>query len=400
MKKFKHVVSIIVLGAMVSLSACSNNPSTNDTVAAKPSQASAVSAESSKNEPDSQEVFKIGILTALTGQNSNGAYPLSGAELAINEINETGGIAGKWKIEYYAEDDENVVANSIALSQKLIAQEGIHALIGAYNSANSIAVGELTQENEIPQMCPASTAASVVEQGYEYIFRIAAPDKIYAESIVDYLIEQGYESAAIIYDSSEFGLSGSTFLLKYAKEIGHEDFFVTTEVYTTGDRDFSTQLTNMKGYHPEVIVPWGWYEEVAPMLQQMKQLDIDSLVCGYGFENDGLSRLAGEYAEGVMAATSFVRLTSDPRAAAFVEKFEQNYNLLATKEAVNGYDAVYAFAKAVEAADSIDGKAVAEQLHKLHFSGIGGEFEFESNGEIQKRAFMTIVEGGLFVLID
>jgi branched-chain amino acid transport system substrate-binding protein len=342
--------------------------------------------------------IKIGLIAPLSGANAQGMYQIAGAEMAIKEINAAGGIAGKVKIEGFVEDDEGNPANSVSVAQKLIAQTGVNVIVGAQNSSCTLAIMPLTESNKIPHIAPSSTAAAITKQGNKYIFRLAVPDMVYAETIIKYLQGWGYKSGAILHDSSDFGLSGYTCVTEVAAKLKFN--IVASEVYTTGDRDFSTQLTTIKQKKPDVIIPWGYFTEAALIAQQMKQYEVKSVICGFGFESDQLAELGGEAVEGVIAATAFTRDSKNQLVQDFITKFESENNMKCTREVVSGYDAIYAVAAAVEAAGAIDGEAVCNQLHTLQFSGLGSDFSFDEHGEVQKIAFMAIVKNGKFTSLD
>lgn len=393
MRKFVQKLSMIlaISTAMFAVTAC------NDATGGASTSGNNVSSAPVTPGELQEGTLKVGLIAPLSGANAQGMYQIAGAEMAIAEINENGGIGGKIKIEAFVEDDEGNPANSVSVAQKLITQTQVDAIIGAQNSSCTLAIMELTEANKIPQIAPSSTAAAVTEQGNQYIFRLAVPDMVYAQTIIQFMMDQGYKSGAIMYDSSDFGLSGYNCLTATATKLGFE--LVASEVYTTGDRDFSTQLTSIKQKSPDVIIPWGYFTEAALIAQQMKQYEVEAAVCGFGFESDQLAELGGEAVEGVMAATAFTRDSKNQLVQDFITKFESEKGMSCTREVVSGYDAVYALAAAVEAAGTTDGEAVCNQLHTLQFIGLGGEFSFDERGEVQKMAFMAKVEDGKFTAL-
>lgn len=342
--------------------------------------------------------IKVGLIAPLTGNTAMGMYQIAGSEMAIKEINEAGGIDGKVKIEWFVEDDEGTPANSVSVAQKLITQTGVDVIIGAQNSSCTLAVMELTEANKIPHIAPTSTAIGLTQHGKKYIFRLAGSDMIYAETVIKYLMAQGYKTGAILYESSDFGLSGFTCLTKAAEQLGFN--IIASEMYTPGDRDFSTQLTTIKQKSPDAVIPWGYFTEAALIIQQMRQYDIKSVICGFGFENNQLPVLGGKAVEGVIAATGFSRDTKNQMVQNFITEFEAEHSILCTRDVVNGYDAVYAMAAAVEAAGTIDGEAVAKQLRTLQFTGLGGDFSFDENGEVRKTALLAILKNGKWTSLD
>ena len=90
--------------------------------------------------------------------------------MAVNEINEAGGIDGRYMIELVKEDDEGVPAKSVTVTQKLVNQNKITALIGALNSSCTIADMEITASSKIPQITPCSTPRVSWNRGMSLLF--------------------------------------------------------------------------------------------------------------------------------------------------------------------------------------------------------------------------------------
>ena len=128
---------------------------------------------------DGKEMVVLGCVGPLTGNAAaSGLVQANAVEMAVNEINEAGGIDGRYMIELVKEDDEGVPAKSVTVTQKLVNQNKITALIGALNSSCTIADMEITASSKIPQITPCSSAQSIVEQGNEFIFRTTATKRL------------------------------------------------------------------------------------------------------------------------------------------------------------------------------------------------------------------------------
>ena len=218
--------------------------------------------------------LRLGLVSPLTGSGAaSGFVQSTAAKMAVNEINAAGGIGGKIKINLLSEDDEGSPAKSVTVTQKLVSQDRIHVMVGALNSSCTLADMQITAKAQIPQIAPSSTAASITQQGNKYIFRNAASDVTHVATLFKYATEQlKAKKVAILHESTDFGWGGQKLLAAKAKELGIE--LAASEVYNSGEKDFSVQLTKIKNTSPDVIFLYGYYAEIALVCKQVKQYDI------------------------------------------------------------------------------------------------------------------------------
>ena len=155
------------------------------------------------------DVFKIGLVCPLSGSSAiSGVIMKNAAEMAVNEINEKGGINGKIKIQLLAEDDEGIPANAVNVVQKLVEQDKVNIILGAQLSSCTLAMMEITKAAKIPQITPASSNVTITQQGNKYIYRMTSTDATNAKTLLKYCQSLGYKKIAMCYDSGDFGTGG------------------------------------------------------------------------------------------------------------------------------------------------------------------------------------------------
>lgn len=344
------------------------------------------------------EVIKIGLVCPVTGSAASyGETMIQSAELAVEEINAAGGVDGKYTLELIIEDDEGTPAKSVTAAQKLINQDGISVLIGAQASTCTLAVMEVTASAGIPQIIPASTALSIVEQGNEWIFRNAAADSLQTSQVLKYAMEElGASSIAILHEATDYGVGGATLLEQYASEAGVN--VTNMESYNTGDTDFSVQLTKTAANNPDVVMVWGFYSEGALILKQAKQYGVDvPFMGGTGWAAPKLVELAGEAANGIFFSTPFSPVNPAENVQSYVKGYKEKTG--GSEPDFNGaqtYDSVYLIKKAVEDCKSTNPKNIRDAMKNFTegLNGVSGVIKFQPNGEVSKDVSIVTVEDG------
>lgn len=349
-----------------------------------------------------EQVLKLGLATPLTGPAAySGGVVKNAVTMAVDEINESGGINGTWKIELYVEDNENEPAKSVSATEKLINQDGVQVLISGTNSSCVLADMAVSQQAQVPELAPASTAPALTEQGNPYIFRTATTDAVNVKTLYKYLTqEMGLNRIAVLYRTDDFGMNGMALLEEYAPEYGVE--ILQRETFNITDRDFSVQLTKIKESNAEALFIWGQYEEVTLMCKQMKQYDVKLPILGAGYNSPKLVEMGGADVEGIMFAASFSDANPDPVVQEFDKKYKERFSGESyDQNAPQSYDTVYLIADAVKKAGSLESEKIRDILAQTNgFDGISGVLSFDENGEAIKDVLMIQIENGQHKILE
>jgi len=390
MKKLLSL-SMAAMLAATALTGCSNTAD-NTSTGATSSANSGGSAEVS----ESAEKFIIGGLGPVTG--GAASYGLSvkqGAEIAIKEINEAGGVKiGNTTYEFVLEfaDDEADPDKAIPAYNSLM-DKGIHVLMGAVTSDASIAISDLTNEDGILQITPSGSAIDCIK--YSNQFRLCFTDPLQGVTLADYIADElNLTKVAVIYNNSnEYSTGVKDAFLKQAEVKGLE--IVAEEAFVKGDIEYSTQLTSIKSTEAEVIVAPIYYEEASYILQQASDLDITIPFIGSDGWDGILNQLTDvSDAEGAIFLSPF--LASDESAKDFVAAYEAAYGVTPDQFAANGYDTIHVFKLAMEDAGSINSEALIASMTNVKLQGLTGDITFNENGEPNKGAKFVLIRDGQY----
>lgn len=353
------------------------------------------------------DTFRIGGIGPTTGGAAiYGTSVMNGAQIAVDEINEAGGING-YQISYKFEDDQHDAEKSVNAYNSL-KDWGMQILMGTTTTTPCVAVVQKTMEDGMFQVTPSASSTEVIDN--ENVFQVCFSDPNQGTASAQYISEQGLASkVAVIYDSSDVYSSGiyTNFEAK-AKELGLE--VVAAEAFTQDSKtDFSTQLQKAQSEGAELIFLPIYYQEASVILTQADSMGYDVKFFGC----DGLDGLLGvknfntDLAEGVMLLTPFSADADDAATVAFVEKYEKAYGSTPNQFAADGYDAIYTIKAAIEEAGvtpdmsvSELGSALSGAMPSIQIQGLTGGSEgltWEASGEVNKAPKAVVIQGGAYV---
>lgn len=346
--------------------------------------------------------IKIGFLGALTGEvASYGIYTLKGMQLAVDEINEAGGVLGKKLVIVEADNrgDKGEIAN---VTQKFITKDKVSAIVGDPTTGGTIVAAQIAQPNKTVLLSAGAVGAGVVEIG-DYIYRNTLLDSVAAPAVVKYLKENlGWNKVCIVTSKNNDYSVGQTEVFKKAlAENGVE--VLSEEFIQDKDTNFSGQVTNIKAKNPDGIVFTGYYTEGGLFMTEVHKqgLDLD-MVGGDGLLSNVLIELGGKGVEGSMVFAGFSPEQPDELTEKFIETYRaQNDGEEPDMFVAQGYDAVKILAAAMEKAGSSDPTVFKDALAQTKdFPGVSGTTTFRENREPVKSPISLLhVKDGKFSLL-
>ena len=320
---------------------------------------------------------------ALTGPYSGGSAPMGtsardGAKLAIAEINAAGGIqvgGRKLKIEVIERDDEAKNERGALIAQELAAMGDLSGVIGTVNTGVCIAGDKHLQEKGITKIiCPAAGSASRTQWSKagvkdNSIFRFAAYDGIQAAMVVEEAINRHFTKVAVVFDSTNYGVSGRDDILDQIKKQGNKLTVVAQEKFNIGDKDMTAQLLRAKSAGAQAILIWAIGPELAAVSNGEAKIGMKApMIGGWTLSMSNYIDNAGKNGNGTLMPQTFIEEPITPKAKAFIEGYHQTFKVGRIPSAVaaaQGYDAVYIFAAAVKQAGSTDTHKIKEALEDL-----------------------------------
>jgi branched-chain amino acid transport system substrate-binding protein len=320
--------------------------------------------------------IKIGVLCPLTGViSAYGQDQKQAVEMALEEINATGGVLGK-KLVMQLEDDEKKPELAASMTQKLI-NDGVDVIIGGMSSSETMAGGPIADSKKVLMISPWST--NPLATTGKWVFRACFSDAFQGKIQANYMLMPkataaltdtsktglGCKRPAQLLDVGDDGSKGQGEVVAKTLEAAGVPL-IGTESYVTGDRDFKAQLTKLKALNPDCLDAPNYYGEQALTRVQMKELGIDiPMIGGDGTDSPDFFKIAGAAAKGMMITTHYSPEDPRPAVQQFRAKWKAKYNQDPASTAALSYDAVMLYKMAVEKAGSMDKQAIRDALAGL-----------------------------------
>ena len=403
----KKVLSILLSAAMVAamVSGCgSKDEGSSSADSADKTEASSDDAAASDSDATYEGTIKIGVVGPFSGSSAMvGDTEKKGVELAAKQINENGGINGM-TIELIEEDDQQDPKTAVSAINKLVSSDEVVAAVGTVNSSCTLAMMDVTENNEIPLVTPISSGVAITDPSNSYIVRLQASDKLQAKAITEYAINDlGYKNIAVMFQNDDFGAGGKDVVVETLKDAGIEPLAV--EAFDSSATDMSAQLLKIKDLNPEAIIMWTMYGCGATIAKQCDQLGIDcDLMGGGGLTNAKLYELGGESAVGILNTQTFFpdKEKASETAGAFIDAYETEYGETPDSNAAMSYDAMMVLAEGLKAATP-DMKAddiMAGMKAVKDMPLATGTITIDENGDANRDILIIrLCEGGTYELV-
>ena len=406
-KRFLSAGLAVVMAA--SLTACGGSGSASTTTAAAgeaKAEGESKAAESSAAADGAS--FKIGGIGPVTG--GAAVYGLAvqhGAEIAVKEINEAGGING-YPVEFQFQDDEHDAEKSVN-AYNTLKDWGMQALMGTVTSAPCIAVADKTAADNMFQITPSGSAVECAAN--PNVYRVCYSDPAQGTASAKYIGEHKLASKVdVIYDSSDVYSSG--IYEKFAQEAPNQGIeVVDAEAFTAdSNKDFSTQLQKAKESGAELVFLPIYYTEASLILQQANTMGFAPQFFGCD-GMDGILQVQNfdvKLAEGLMLLTPFAADATDDLTVKFVKSFEDAYGETPIQFAADAYDAMYIIKAAMEEANVTPDMAAGDicdamegAMTKIKVDGLTGtNMTWTEDGEPEKDPKAVQVVDGAYKAME
>ena len=383
MKKFLCMMMAVLM--VLAMAACGGEPANNG----------------GNDTPDATTV-KIGGIGPLTGAYANyGLSEKNGAELAVKEINEAGGIAGK-QIELSYQDSQGESESAVNAYGKLM-DWGMEVSLGCVLSGENASVVAAARDDDVLLITPSSSADKCID-GNDKAFRVCFYDSYLGAAAAQYIKDNNMvDTVGILYQSdNDYSVGLYNAFVAKCGELGIT--IAETQTFTSStNTDFSTQVSALVSSGVKLVFIPLYAEEASTFLTQAHGKFADDV---YFFGADGLDGILGKVEQDTSLANNVLMLT--PFAAdnpaenvqSFVKKYQEAYGATPDQFAADAYDAIYAIKAAVEKAGSTSGAALASALTSLTVEGVTGTMTWGSDGNTNKPASAILYYDGVGTLFD
>lgn len=404
MKKFLAV--LLTLAMVLALTACGNGGNGGNGGNSGNGNGGGGDADGGQS---SGEPIKVGVYLPLSGANAAvGQSGVEGIEMAVEEINAAGGIAGR-PIEIIKEDEENDPTTAVSVVNKLINQDEVVAIIGSVNSSVTLAAMEVSEDAGIPMVTPISSGAAITGSGNQYIVRGQANDLLQAGAVVEYAIAKGYQKIGLMYQNDDYGGGARDVIVEIMKQ--NNMTLAADEGFEASAADVTPQLQNVKAAGCDCLIMYCMYAPGATIANQAAQLGMGDLplLGGGGLTNAKLYELGGDNVVGVVNSQTFLAGADavNEFSAKFIENFQAKYNDTADSNNAMAYDSTYILAEglkySLEQYNDLSGDHIMEGMKAIKDMPLAtGTITIDETGDsIRDKILMVeLCEGGTYKLAE
>lgn len=347
-----------------------------------------------------QDAIKVGIVSPMSGPNARyGAFSNRGAELAVKEINEAGGVDGQ-PLELYPADSQGTPVEGVSATRRLIDQDGVGFIIGDVSSSVTLAMQPVAEDAEVLLLNAASSNPKITYGagvgGFEWTFRNYPTDENRAYVVTKFATEQGLKKFAVLSVDSDYGRAAIEFTKKYLPEFGGE--IVSEDYYKEGEVDFRSVLAKIRDSGAQAILMYGLADTTPIVARQMIETGIAGklpLVGNGEFNTEATIKAAPTALEGAIEAAAWLPAWDSERSEAFVEAFQNEYGEAPNNHAYVHWETVHLLAQAMDEADSAEPAAVRDALSKIKYESAVGEVTFDDHNQARLPMILLRIEDGV-----
>jgi len=348
------------------------------------------------------DTLLIGAAISKTGWDAPYDSPvMDGLMLAIDEMNASGGIAGKFSVEIETRDNRSDNAQNAIVTQELV-DEGVNMMIVTCDSSMVHAGAQIIVAAQIPAISTCSSSPTLPLSGNGYIFANAVTDNVQGAAQAEYAYGQGFRKAYLLRSPDIEYSQMPLYFADAFKTLGGE--VVGESLYSLGQPDFSAEVTKIKELQPppDVIVTSAFEPDFPAFIRQLRGAGVAiPVVAGDGIDSPTTFAL-GDAVEGVVFTSSGFAEPGSPMAA-YQEKYEAKYGK--PPESIMdalGYDLAKIIEAAVTQADSVEPARIREALANLeNVQGATAEISYKGgNGTPTRPVAVIRIEDGQRVLVS
>lgn len=341
----------------------------------------------------SADSIKIGFNTPLTGfAAADGKSALHGAELAVEQINNSGGVNGS-KLELVVYDDQASPKEAAPLAVKMTTQDNVIAGVSGSYSGSTRAAATIFAESKVPYISAYAIHPDITRAG-DYVFRTSFMGEVQGRAGAKLIGETlGKKRVAMVTINNDFGKSLAAGFREQAGNFGID--IISEYEYSIKDREFGPIISKVKADNPDAIYASGYFFTAGPMVSQMRAAGLSQPVIGQeGYDSQKFIEIAGAASEGVMITTSLDRDSGEAETKDFIRGFAAKAGYPADMVAASGHTAILVLADALTRSGGQGGAALRDAIAGTNLKASTGQISFNALGEVKKDVQVQIVKDG------
>ncbi|MDQ6711287.1 MAG: ABC transporter substrate-binding protein [Candidatus Dormibacteraeota bacterium] len=364
-------------------------------------------ATSSSSSSYQGKTINLGAILSLTG--AGGVYGPSskkGIDLAVETINNTGGVNGA-KLAVDTQDDASDKAQSQQVAQRLIQGGQLLALLGPTLSNSAVAVHPLAESFKIPILAVSTTGIHIVPDcnfpktdPCKYVFRDSLGEEAAIPANIKTYSIKGHPKTGVLLvaNDDKFSSDGGKIVQATVGQYGIQ--LLDTVAFSKTAADFATPVTRAVQKNPDVIFITSLGGIPAKiMIEARKQGFKGQFLGGNGFNTAVVSKQAGDAGKGAESGSGWYIANTFPSNAKFVSEYKSKYSSDPDQFAAQGYAAILILADAAKRANLTfsdvpgDRNKLRDAMESVNIDTPLGRFQFTSNHDVKQTIWIIQMDG-------
>ncbi len=351
-------------------------------------------------------VYKIGEINSYKAQPAFLEPYKKGMELAVEQVNAAGGVAGR-KLQLVTRDDNGTPGDAVRAAEELIAREKADVLMGSFLSHVGLALTDFAQQKKRFFLAAEPLTDKIVwENGNRYTFRLRPSTYMQVAMLVPEAVALKKKRWAIVYPNYEYGQSAVATFKQLLKAAQPDVEFVAEQAPPLGKVDAGSVVQALADAKPDAIFNVLFAADLAKFVREgntrglFQGRSVVSLLSG---EPEYLDTLKGEAPEGWIVTGYPWYAIQTPAHKAFLDAYQKRFNDYPRAGSIVGYNAIQSIVAGLAKAGSADSDKLAAAFRGLEVKTPFGPITYRAQDhQSTMGAYVgrTALQGGKGVMVD
>jgi branched-chain amino acid transport system substrate-binding protein len=323
--------------------------------------------------------IKIAVVDAQSGADSDlGQFEFRGVSLAVKQVNAAGGVDGR-KIQLTLYDDQADPTVGTELARK-IASEGDIAMFGTAESAVTIAMAPILESEKIPNITSGQSTGLLAVKS-PYLFLNGPTGLTYDTTLAKYVVTtKGYKKIAMLTNNDSYGAGEEKAMTSALQSLGVTP--VAAEVVPSDQTNMTPALNSIRSSNPQVLFIGAEEAQSGLIVKQARALGMTAVIAEGAPAGTPLylSTAGTANANGTIVSSPYLGNDASAAAQTFAAAYTAAYGSAPELHGAKAYDGAEIMISALKACNDCTGLALANAIRAVHYSGLLGNFAYDSTG--------------------
>ncbi|MAK56469.1 MAG: ABC transporter substrate-binding protein [Pusillimonas sp.] len=329
-----------------------------------------------------EDVIKIGELNSYKTQPAFLGPYKNGMELAIEQINEAGGLNGK-QVELVIKDDNSTTGDAVRVAEELVSRDQVDVLTGTFLSHIGLAVTDFAKQKKAFFLASEPLTDKIVwENGNRYTFRLRPSTYMQVAALVPEAVKMNKKRWGLVYPNYEYGQSAAATFKKLMKEAQPDVEFVAEQASPLGKVDAGSVVQALSDADVEAVFNVLFAADLAKFVRAGSQRNffddkpVISLLTG---EPEYLDPLGNETPEGWVVTGYPWYAIDTPEHKAFLDAYQEKFDDYPRLGSIVGYSAIISLAEGIKKAGSTETEDMIKAFRGLELMSPFGPIEYRAS---------------------